>query len=108
MLKIFIFSGEDEQKDVVIGGEACAWGEYIDETNHIQRIWPRAAVVAEKLWSREKDTKDLVLAGTRLEEHRCRLLERGFPVQPLEPSFCIHSSTYNHIRKFYLENFIYD
>ncbi|KAK3860960.1 hypothetical protein Pcinc_033023 [Petrolisthes cinctipes] len=82
------FKGTDAQKQLVLGGEACMWGEYVDRTNLIARTWPRASVVAEKLWSAFDQTQSTDAATPRLEEHRCRLLGRGYGVEPLWPSFC--------------------
>ncbi|KAG7158849.1 Beta-hexosaminidase subunit alpha-like [Homarus americanus] len=82
------FHGTDSQKQLVMGGETCMWGEYVDRTNLISRTWPRASVVAEKLWSSSEHTNSTSEATPRLEEHRCRLLARGYDVEPLWPSFC--------------------
>lgn len=83
------FEGSENQKQLIMGGEACMWGEFVDGTNVIPRTWPRASVVAEKLWSSSSHTNSTDEAAPRLEEHRCRLLDRGFRVEPLWPSFCM-------------------
>ena len=52
----------EEQELNLLGGEACMWTEMADATTIESRIWPRAAVIAEKLWTPQaltKDTEDL-------------------------------------------------
>ena len=62
--------------------------EYVDSTNVIPTTWPRASVVAERLWS-SADLKEPKAAIPRLEEHRCRYLQRGIPAAPINgPSSC--------------------
>ena len=41
---------EQEQRRI-LGGEACMWSEYVTPEIIDSRIWPRLAVVAERLWS---------------------------------------------------------
>ncbi|KAL0048809.1 hypothetical protein WJX82_011636 [Trebouxia sp. C0006] len=81
------FKGSRRQHDLVMGGEACMWGEFVDATNSMSATWPRAAAVAERLWS-DQHVRDRHDAEERLHEHRCRMLARGLPAQPLGPGFC--------------------
>uniref|UniRef100_A0A8C2W543 Beta-hexosaminidase subunit beta n=2 Tax=Chinchilla lanigera TaxID=34839 RepID=A0A8C2W543_CHILA len=81
------FQGSDKQRKLVLGGEACLWGEYVDATNLTPRLWPRASAVGERLWS-DEEVRDLSDAFNRLSRHRCRMLRRGISAQPLFVGFC--------------------
>jgi hexosaminidase len=55
-----------QQKARILGGEACMWAEFMSAANIDNRIWPRAAAVAERLWS-PQDVKDPDEMYRRLE-----------------------------------------
>lgn len=82
------FTGTEAEKNLVIGGQANVWGEFVDQTNILSRLWPRASAVAERLWSDAAQTKDIQTARFRLDMQRCRMLRRGIPAAPILNGYC--------------------
>jgi hexosaminidase len=65
-----------EEKQRILGGEACMWAEFVVPANVDGRIWPRAAAVAERLWS-PQETRDPSSMYSRLENISRELEWRG-------------------------------
>ena len=57
---------DDQNTARILGGEACMWSEYVSAETVDSRIWPRAAAIAERLWSRQ-DVTDVSSMYNRLD-----------------------------------------
>ena len=77
----------------VLGSEACLWGERVDESNLDPKAWPRAAALAERLWSSSEflDKTTWQEATPRILAQRERLVARGVRAAPLQPRFCLQN-----------------
>ena len=81
-------SSARERVGRVLGGEASLWSEQVDPINAQIQAWPRAAAVAERLWS-PRETTDLTNAAHRLAELRCRLLHwHNVQSAPIWSDYC--------------------
>ena len=69
------------QLSLILGGESCMWGETVDASVILATIWPRAAAVAERLWSR-MTLNDTAAAEPRYAWFRCLLDLRGIEAGP--------------------------
>ena len=90
----------DEQRKLILGGEATMWAELVIPHTIDSRVWPRTAAIAERLWSPASvnDMADMYrrmdLISVQLEEHGLqhltsremilRKLSAGADVQPLK------------------------
>ncbi|XP_063220551.1 probable beta-hexosaminidase fdl [Bacillus rossius redtenbacheri] len=75
--------------DVVLGGEACLWGDHADPNSLDALLWPRVAALAERLWSDpEAGDEEPRRMRDRLSLHRERLLSRGVRAAALGPHWC--------------------
>ena len=54
-----------QEKSLILGGESCQWAEWITPENIDSHIWPRNAVIAERLWSPQNVT-DVASMYTRM------------------------------------------
>ncbi len=65
-----------EQQARILGGEACMWEEQTSALDIDSRIWPRAAAIAERLWS-PRAVSDVDDMYRRLEVESLRLESFG-------------------------------
>lgn len=88
------FNGTDEQYALVLGGHASMWGEQVDSSNFMSRVWPRASSMSERLWSGE--ASDDYTIRDRMANFRCHMVRRGIDASPIGPGFCGKEPTFNN------------
>uniref|UniRef100_A0A336MD78 Beta-hexosaminidase n=1 Tax=Culicoides sonorensis TaxID=179676 RepID=A0A336MD78_CULSO len=72
----------------VLGGEGCMWGEFVDQNSLHTKIWPRAAALAERLWS-DPIISNYDEVETRLNAQTKRLTAMGLTPDALRPEWCL-------------------
>lgn len=77
----------DKNCGLILGGEACQWGETVDTSDIMQTVWPRAAAVAERLWSPRSNNATTTAVHDRLRSFRCLLNQRGVAAAPVDNLF---------------------
>ena len=65
------------KSDLILGWQACVWGEFIPDTKQLEhQAYPRAAAIAEFCWSRDEN-RDFADFCTRIPKEFERLDARG-------------------------------
>lgn len=91
------------QAQHVLGAEAPLWSEQVDDTVISGKMWPRAAALAELLWSGNKDAdgqKRTTEMTERILNFREYLVANGIGASPLVPKYCLQ---HPHACDFYLD-----
>lgn len=77
----------------MLGGEAAAWGENLDQTNFDDLVFSRLPAISERLWRKYPKTdsvmkQELAAAQYRLASFRCKLAQRGIRAAPVITHYC--------------------
>lgn len=87
-----IVENEVGVKSLVLGQEATLWSEEADDQSVEQRLFPRVAAMAERLWTNPSGTwRD---AEYRFVHHRERLVGRGISADTVQPQWCHQNEGY--------------
>lgn len=82
----------EAQTKHVLGAVAPLWSEQVDDACISQKMWPRAAALAELVWSGNRDAaghKRTTLMTQRILNFREYLVANGVTATPLTPKYCL-------------------
>jgi hexosaminidase len=82
----------DGEKKHVIGAAAPLWSEQVDDTVVSSKMWPRAAALAELVWSGNRNAaggKRVTEMSARILNFREYLVANGVQAAPLMPKYCL-------------------
>lgn len=88
----FTFNMTSAQKALVQGAIAPLWSEQVDDVVISQKMWPRAAALAELVWSGNRDeqgNKRTTEMTQRILNFREYLVANGVQASPLMPKYCL-------------------
>ncbi|GCB25592.1 beta-hexosaminidase 1 [Aspergillus awamori] len=80
------------QAQHIVGAEAPLWSEQVDDVTVSSQFWPRAAALAELVWSGNRDEngrKRTTLMTQRILNFREYLVANGVQAQALVPKYCV-------------------
>jgi hexosaminidase len=70
------------------------WGEHVDASNFVSRVWPRASATAERLWTGDVEHGPSKSIAARIHNFRCRMVQQGFAAGPTRPGACLKEVPY--------------
>ncbi|KAK4942890.1 woronin body major protein [Elasticomyces elasticus] len=89
----FTFHLTAQQQSHVLGTEVPLWSEQVDDTVISNKMWPRAAAMAELAWSGNKDPVTGIKRTTEMTQRilnfREYLVANGVQAAPLVPKYCL-------------------
>jgi hexosaminidase len=80
------------EKKHILGATAPLWSEQVDDTVVSSKMWPRAAALAELLWSGNRNAagqKRATEMTARILNFREYLIANGVQAAPLMPKYCL-------------------
>ncbi|XP_025201242.1 chitooligosaccharidolytic beta-N-acetylglucosaminidase-like isoform X2 [Melanaphis sacchari] len=75
-----------DNPNLILGAETCMWSEYVDDNAVDSKVWPRAAALAERLWS--NPITNASSAEYRFLQHHKRLVTLGLKADTVTPEWC--------------------
>jgi hexosaminidase len=91
----FTLNLTDTQKALVVGAIAPLWSEQVDDAVISSKMWPRAAALAELVWSGNRDPatgkKRTTEMTQRILNFREYLVANGIGASPLMPKYCLQN-----------------